>query len=86
MKKWKGLLLMLAIIWSILMQPRTQVVEAASKNIRIDEFVEYIVKQMEWQIDEESERPYIEVAMKKGILKKVNLRTIQLILQGQTQP
>ena len=49
----------------IIVWPNTQKVEAASKYIRIDEFIEYIVKQMGWQIDEKSEQPYIDIAIEK---------------------
>lgn len=82
MRKWKGFVMLLVVAWGIIVWPNTQKVEAASKYIRIDEFIEYIVKQMGWQIDEKSEQPYIDIAIEKGILKITTSRIIKHTLQG----
>ena len=80
MRKWKGFVMLLVVAWGIIVWPNTQKVEAASKYIRIDEFIEYIVKQMGWQIDEKSEQPYIDIAIEKGILKNNDFKDYKAYL------
>ncbi len=70
MKKIKGFMLMLVVLMAVVIQANTQKVEAANKYIKVEDFIEYIVKEMEWEIGTTSEQPYIDVAMEKGILKK----------------
>ncbi|NLK99339.1 MAG: S-layer homology domain-containing protein [Clostridiales bacterium] len=70
MKKIKGFMLMLVVLMAVVIQANTQKVEAANMYIKVEDFIEYIVKEMEWEIGTTSEQPYIDVAMEKGILKK----------------
>ncbi len=48
----------------------TQNAEAASKYIKVEDFIRHIVQEMEWEVDENSEQPYIDAAMEKGIVKE----------------
>ena len=70
MKKIRGFMIMLAIVLMFVMQSNSQKAEAASKYIKVEDFVEYVVKQMEWPVDEASNQPYIDTAIDRGILKK----------------
>lgn len=45
-------------------------VVAASKYITVEDFIEYTVKKLKLAVDKSSETPYIDAAMKAGILKK----------------
>lgn len=72
MKKLKGLITVLAIILAAasVIGVNGQKAEAADKYIKVKDYIEYIVKQMGWPVDETSDQPYIDTAMDKGILKE----------------
>jgi len=44
--------------------------EAAGKYIKVDEYIKYAVQKMKLPVDETSNTPYIDAAMKAGILKE----------------
>ena len=70
MRKLKGLVIILVVMMVLIMQGNTNEAEAASKYIKVEDYIEHIVKEMKWDIDKTSKQPYIDVAMDKGILKK----------------
>jgi hypothetical protein len=71
MKKNRWFIILLAAIMMAVNIPyNIQTAEAASKYIKVEDFIKYIVKKMDWEIDENSEQPYIDVAYKKGILNE----------------
>lgn len=43
---------------------------AGSKYIRVDAFIKYLVTEMKYTVDKSSKQPYIDAALKNGILKK----------------
>jgi hypothetical protein len=47
----------------------TKEASATSKYIKVDEFIKYFVTELKLQVDEYTETPYIDAAMKAGILK-----------------
>ena len=70
MRKIKAIMLLLVVIIRLAVQWNIEPVQAADKYIKVGDFIEYIVKQMNWQVDKTSKDPYIDVAIEKGILKK----------------
>ena len=70
MKKMKWLAIKLVVVIMVVTLGNTREVEAASKYIKVEDYIKYIVDVMNWQIDESSDKLYIEVAMDKGILKE----------------
>lgn len=69
-RKNKGLLAVLIAVCLFGSYFRVQESKAADKYIKVEDFIKYIVQQMEWAVDENSDRPYIDAAIKEGILKK----------------
>lgn len=63
---------MLAIVTAVItvIQGNSGKAKAAEKYIKVRDFIEYIVKQMNWPVDNTSDQPYIDAAMNKGILKE----------------
>lgn len=80
MKKLKGLLILSAIVIVVAIQGNTQNVEASSNNIKVKDFIEYIVDQMGWEVDKTSEQPYIDVAIEKGILETSDFKDYKAYL------
>ena len=73
MKKIIGYFNILVVVTAIIvisLQGISGNAEAAEKYITIDDYIKYIVEQMNWPVDNSSENPYIEVALEKGILKE----------------
>ena len=72
MKKYKGFIFVVVLVITLVFSVfRTnQKAIAADKYIKVKDYIEYIVKQMNWPIDETSDQPYIDVALEKGIIKK----------------
>jgi hypothetical protein len=48
---------------------------AASKYIKVDAFIKYAVEQLRLPVDKSSKTPYIDVAMKIGILKEGDFKS-----------
>ena len=70
MRIFKGVIFVGIIVVLLAICSRTKNSEAASKYIKVKDFIKYIVEQMEWAVDENSEQPYIDAAIEKGILKE----------------
>ncbi|MDD4112815.1 MAG: S-layer homology domain-containing protein, partial [Herbinix sp.] len=70
MMRVKEILIMLVVAMLLVICGGTQKAEAASKYIKVEDFIKYIVQEMEWEIDEESDQPYIDMAIEKEILKE----------------
>lgn len=75
MKKIKRLLIMSVIMMTVIMWGNVHKAEAANKYIKIEDYIEYIVKEMKWDIDKTSKQPYIDVAMDIGILKEGDFKS-----------
>ncbi len=74
MKKVKGFIVFIVVLMAVIMSGNSQKASAASKYIKVEDFIEYIVKEMEWEVDKSSEQSYIDVAMDKGLLKKSDFK------------
>jgi len=75
MKKVKGFAIVLVL--SVLLNAlhiNINKAEATDNNITVKEYIEYIVKQMNWTVDNTSGQPYIDAAIEKGILKKEDFK------------
>ena len=70
MKKIKGFFILLVVMMAVIMTGNTHKAEAASKYIKVGEYIEYIVKTMEWDKDKPADKSYIDIAIDKGIIKK----------------
>ena len=70
MKKINNVAMILAVVMMVVTLGSTKEVEAASKYITVEDYIKYIVDEMDWQVDKSKDSPYIEVAIEKGILKK----------------
>lgn len=67
MKKRIGIFLIAMLITSTLLS--VQKVNAANNNIEIDTFVKLLVNALELDVDKNANNPYLESALKNGILK-----------------
>jgi hypothetical protein len=61
--------LILSIIYLSVVTPSEEA-SAATKYIKVDEFIKYFVTELKLQLDENSATPYIDAAKKAGILKE----------------
>jgi len=82
MKKYKGFIFVVVLVITLVFSVfRTnQKAIAADKYIKVKDYIEYIVKQMNWPIDETSDQPYIDVALEKGIIKKGEFKDYSVYL------
>lgn len=58
----------------------TQVAEAASKYITVEDYIKYIVDEMNWNVDTKTDDPYIKAAINKGILKEGDFKNYKAYL------
>lgn len=74
--KIRNFLTVLVITVAVLtvIQGNFRVVEASEKYMKVEDYIEYIVKQMNWPVNKESEQPYIDTALEKGILKEEDFK------------
>lgn len=70
MKKIRGLVFILAVVMMFSTLGSTKEVEAASKYIKVVDYIKYIVDEMDWQVDDNTDSAYIDIAMDKCILKE----------------
>lgn len=77
MKKERVYILLLAItIFATSLTLSTRV-EAASKNITVEEFVILLVKAMKLEVDKTSANPYIDKAKDRGIIRNGEFKNLQ---------
>ncbi len=82
-KKLRIIFIVLLIAFISTMTPVTktkQEVSAASKYIKVDDFVEHLVRQANLPVDKTSKRPYIDAAIDVGILKKEDFKDYNVYL------
>lgn len=76
MKNIRNLIIWLVImVIAITLSGNAQTASAASKYIKVEDFIEYIVKEMEWEVESSSDKSYIDVAMDKGLLKNDDFKS-----------
>ena len=64
------IMLMTICIIGSLKSPEGEAISAQDKHIRVNDFIEHLVRQAKIPVDKSSDKPYIDAAMEKGILKK----------------
>lgn len=73
MKKGINILLVIAILITSMIVPG-QKVNAASKYIKADAFIKLLVNALELELDKKANNPYIDSALKNGILKDGDIK------------